>query len=144
MNEQIESFLNKERIGVISVILDDGTLHSATIHFSYAANPLKFYIQTSNSTLKAQPFMSGKPGKAAMVIGFSEEVWITLQMHGQIRQVSDSDELEEVYKIHYKKQPEAEQYKGPKTVFLEFTPEWWRFTDFNTEPETIIFNENQV
>jgi len=75
-----------------------------------------------------------------MVIGLSEEEWLTLQMHGDVKIISDNKELEKVYKIHYAKHPEAEQYKGPKTVFLEFTPTWWRFTDFNTNPETIIEN----
>lgn len=138
MNPVISNFLMKEKVGVLSVILADGTPHSATMHYSYKDEPFKIYIQTSNTTLKAQPFLNGEVGKGAMAIGFSEEDWLTLQIHGDIRIISGHEELEEVYKIHYKKNPDAEQYKGPKTVFLEFTPNWWRYTDFNTDPETII------
>jgi general stress protein 26 len=138
MNQKILDFLKKEPVGVISVLMADGAPHSATVHYSHQENPLKFFIQTSNGTVKVQNLLDGKIGKAAMVIGFSEQAWLTMQMRGTIRVVSDKNELEVIYKTHYAKHPDAEKYKGPKTVFLEFTPTWWRFTDFNSEPETII------
>ena len=138
MNQSALNLLSKDRVGVISVIQKDGTVHSATVHYSQKNDPVKIYIQTLNTTLKSQPFLNGQSGQGAMVVGFSEQDWVTLQMHGNIRAVLDQEELEEVYKTHYQKHPDAEQYKGPNTVFLEFTPTWWRYTDFNTDPETII------
>ena len=140
MNSKILKFLEKERVGVISVILPDNISHSASVHFSNKENPLKIFIQTTNTTEKVRPFLDGKVGKASVVIGFSEKDWLTLQMRGDMKIVSSPEELKKIYKIHYKKHPDAEQYKGPKTVFLEFTPTWWRYTDFNTEPETTIEN----
>lgn len=137
MNPKISDFLKKERVGVVSVILVDGAPHSATVHYSHEESPLRFFIQTTNTTAKVQNLLDGKTAKAAMVIGFSEQDWLTIQMRGNIRIVSDKSELEKIYNIHYQKHPDAEKYKGPKTVFLEFTPTWWRFTDFNTDPETI-------
>ena len=141
MDQKIKDFLKKEHVGVISVLLADGSPHSATVHYSHQESPLKFFIQTSNGTVKVQNLLDGKIGRAAMVIGFSEQDWLTIQMRGAIRAVTDSNELETIYKIHYAKHPDAEKYKGPKTVFLEFTPTWWRFTDFNTDPETIVENK---
>lgn len=138
MDTKINDFLITERVGTLSVIIADNTPHSATVHYSHQLNPLKLFIQTSNSTTKAKPFLNGEIGKASFVVGFSEEEWLTFQMRGTIRQIVDPEVLSNIYKIHYKKHPEAKQYKGPKTVFLEFTPTWWRYTDFNTEPETII------
>lgn len=138
MEKPIANLLNKEQVCVLSVLLQNGDIHSATVHYSHKDAPLKFYIQTSNDTLKAQPFLKGEAGKAAMVIGFSEQDWLTLQMHGNVRIITNEDELQDVYKIHYKKHPGAEKYKGPQTVTLEFTSTWWRYTDYNTEPETII------
>lgn len=136
MNSNIQNFIQKERIGVISILLSDGTIHSATVHFSHQNN--KFFIGTSNDTLKVQPFLNGETGKGAFVIGFSEKEMITLQMHGIVRLVSNKDELEELYQVHYHKHPKAEQHKNdPTTVFLEFVPTWARYTDFNTDPETI-------
>ncbi len=138
MNPIISNFLKDHRICVISVNLGDGNLHSATVHYSHTENPFKIFIQTTNDTLKASPFLNGKTGKGAMVIGFSEEEWMTLQLHGDIRIISDADEIEEAAKIHYQKLPNAEKRRGPDTVFLEFTPTWWRYTDFNTKPEETI------
>lgn len=138
MNPTILNFLSKHKIGVISVTLTDGSLHSATVHYSHTENPFRIFIQTTNDTLKVQPFLNGQSGKGAMVIGFSEEDWLTLQMHGIVRMVSDLKELEEVHNINFQKYPKSKRHIGPDTVFLEFTPTWWRYTDFNTRPETII------
>ena len=139
MNEQILNFISKERVCVLSVILPDGTSHSAAVHYSHQTEPLKIFIQTINTTEKVKGLLNGEIGKASVVIGFSEQDWLTLQMRGDIKIISDSGQLQEIYKIHYAKHPDAEQYKNnPGTVFLEFTPTWWRFTDFNTDPEIII------
>jgi len=138
MNPKILDFLKSQPVGVVSVLLADGSPHAATVHYSHKEGPLKFFIQTTNTTTKVQNLLDGKTAKASMVIGFSEQDWLTMQMRGDLRIVSDKNELDEIYKVHYQKHPDAEKYKGPKTVFLEFTPTWWRYTDFNTEPETII------
>ncbi len=138
MNTHLQQFIQKERVGCLSVITVEGVPHAAAVHYSYKEDPLEFYIQTTNTTTKAQPFLGGKKGKVAFVIGFSEQDWLTLQMRGDVRIVTDIGELEKIYTTHYLKHPDAEKYKGPQTVFLAFTPTWWRFTDFNTEPETIV------
>lgn len=140
MNPQVRNFITKERVGVVSVVLADGTPHAAAVHYSHQENPLAFFIQTVNDTVKVQNLSHGKIGNAAMVIGFSEQDWLTLQMRGDIQIISDKNQLEEIYKIHYQEHPDAEKYKNQKTVFLKFTPTWWRYTDFNTDPETIIEN----
>lgn len=139
MNDVVKNFLSKERIGVISVAFSDGTIHSATVHFSHTTEPLKFFIGTSNDTVKVQPFLHGEIGKGAFVIGFSEQEMKTLQMHGTIQIVSDPAELEKIYAVHYREHPKAEQYKNdPTSVFMEFTPTWWRYSDLLTDPETIL------
>jgi len=138
MNSQVTNFLAKERVCGLTVLIGAGIPHSATVHYSHQENPLKIFVQTSNKTEKAKPFLTGATGKASIVIGQSEEEWITLQMRGNIRAVINEEELKEIYKIHYKKHREAEKYKNSNTVFLEFTPTWWRYTDFNTDPDTVI------
>ncbi len=142
MNETVLNFLGKESICVISVSLQDGTIHSATVHYSHTAEPLKIYIQTSNETLKAKPFLKGEIGTGALVVGFSRQDWLTLQMHGEVRAILDPKELEPIYKVHYGKNPGAEKQKGPDTIMLEFSPTWWRYTDFNTRPKTVISSED--
>ena len=133
--------IKKERVCTLSVLLPNGTPHSAAVHFSHQAEPLKIFIQTTNTTEKVKGLLNGETCKASIVIGFSEQDWLTLQMRGDIKIIFDSGQLQEIYKIHYAKHPDAEQYKNnPGTVFLEFIPTWWRFTDFNTDPETIILS----
>lgn len=138
MDPKIKEFIDKEILGVFSINLSDGAPHGATVHFSYSENPFVFYIMTENTTLKAQTLLKNEIQKASLVIGFSEKVWITLQMRGNVKIVTDEKELEETGKVHFGKFPKSENYKSPQTVFLKFKPHWYRFTDFNTEPETII------
>ena len=139
MNQQIIDLISKERVCVISTILPGNISHSAAMHFSHQTDPLRIFIQTTNNTEKVKGILNGETGKASIVIGFSEQDWLTLQMRGDIKIISDPERLPEIHKVHYKKNPDAEQYKeSSNTVFLEFTPTWWRYTDFNTDPETII------
>jgi general stress protein 26 len=140
MNPIALKLLEKERICVLSVVLADGSPHGAVVHYSQQTEiePVKIFIQTS-PTVKTEAIKNaGGAAKASVVIGLNEADFVTLQMRGNVRIVSDTAELENIYKTHYAKHPEAEQYKSPKTIFLEFVPTWWRYTDFNTDPETII------
>lgn len=141
MNPIALKLLEKERICVLSVVMADGSPHGAVVHYSQQTEPIKLFIQTS-PTVKTEAIKhAGGTAKAAVVVGLSEPDFMTLQMRGNVRLVSDVSELENIYKIHYAKHPEAEQYKSPKTIFLEFTPTWWRYTDFNIDPETIVSSE---
>lgn len=130
--------LEKERVCVLSIVLPDGSPHCAAVHYSQQLIPPKIFIQTY-PTLKTEAIKKeGGRTKAAVVVGLSEQDFVTLQMRGDIRIVSDLEELKNIHEIHYAKLPDAEKYKGPNTLFLEFIPTWWRYTDFNTEPETVI------
>ena len=138
MNPLAVDLLTKERVGVIAVVLADSSPHAATVHYSAQTDPVRIFIQTY-PTIKVDAIKkSGGVVRAAMVVGMSETDFLTLQMRGQVRIVSELHQLEQIYAIHYRKHPEAEKYKSPTTVFLEFTPTWWRYSDFKTEPETII------
>ena len=138
MNPVALNLVNKERVCVLSVVLPDGSPHIAAMHYSQQIDPIKIFVKTYPTVKTGAIKEKGGTAKAAIVIGFSEQDFVTLQMRGNIRMVSDQKELENIYKIHYAKHPEAEKYKGPNTIFLEFTPAWWRYTDFNTDPETVI------
>lgn len=138
MDPKALDLLKKERVCVLAVTLADGAPHSATVHYSELLEPVKLFIQTY-PTVKAKAIQErGGRAKASIVVGTSEAEFVTLQMRGDIRIVTDAGELEEIFKIHYAKQPQAEKYKSPSTIILEFTPTWWRYTDFNTSPETVV------
>ena len=133
MDQRALDLLARERVCALSVCLPDGGCHGAAMHFSHQVEPLTIYIQTTSTSIKCRKL----PTIASVVVGFSEETMQTLQMDGDIRQITD---LDEVYKIHYAKHPGAEKYKSdPTTVFLAFTPIWWRYSDYKKE----IFLENK-
>ncbi len=139
MNQKILDFLKKERVCSFSIVLPNGMPHAAAVHYSHEENPLRLFIQTSNKSVKFSPFLNGEIAKAAVVIGFSEKDWLTFQMRGDVRMVGGRKEIDVIQHIHYAKHPDAEKWKDdPETVFIEFMPTWWRFTDYNTTPETII------
>ncbi|MBP7927604.1 pyridoxamine 5'-phosphate oxidase family protein [Patescibacteria group bacterium] len=142
MNSQINDFINTHRVCALTTLLTDGSPHAAALHYSYSKDPFEFYFSTENTSRKCQNLLNGQTTKAAIVIGLSEEEWITLQMDGGVTAVANPQELENIHKIHYEKFPGSAKYKDdPATIFLKFTPTWWRYTNFNTKPETIISSE---
>lgn len=103
---------------------------------------MELYFGTENTSVKCQALLNGNPLKGSVVVGFSEEEWITLQMDGEVSAIVNKDELRAVHNIHYQKHPDSEKYKdAPATIFLKFMPKWWRYTDFNTKPETVFSSE---
>lgn len=142
METKILDFLSNHRVSSLTTLLNDGTPHASALHYSHENNPLTLYFSTENTSRKTQALLDGKTVKASVVIGFSEEEWITLQMDGQVRAVTDSTELNAVQNVHYAKHPGSSKYKDdPTTIFLAFTPTWWRYTDYNTDPITILSSD---
>lgn len=141
MDQNVLDFSSKNRVSVATTLLKDGTPHSSALHYSCKEDPLTMYFSTENTSRKCEAMLDGESVKASVVVGFSEEEWLTLQMEGKMR-IVPKDELEAAQKVHYKKHPSSEKWKNdPATVLLEFTPDWWRFTDLNTWPYTIISSE---
>lgn len=139
MDTQITKFLTEQHIGVLTTLLIDGTPHSAALHFSHTESPLEFYFSTEKTSRKCEALLDGKTGKASLVVGFSEAEWITIQLSGEVVAIKDKAELSKVQEIHYAKHPGSAKYKDdPATIFLKFTPKWWRYTDYNTDPMTVI------
>ncbi|MEK7113009.1 MAG: pyridoxamine 5'-phosphate oxidase family protein [Patescibacteria group bacterium] len=142
MEKRILDFLIKHRVCSLTTTLPDGSPHAAALHYSHKNEPMELYFGTENTSVKCQALLDGNPVKGSVVVGFSEEEWITLQMDGEVRAIVNKDELKAVHKIHYQKHPNSEKYKdAPATIFLKFIPRWWRYTDFNSKPETILSSE---
>lgn len=142
MDSKILEFLKKNRVSVLSVVLSDGMPHTSALHYSHKEEPLEFYFSTENTSRKCQGLLKGETTKGSLVVGFNEEEMITVQLDGQAQAVLDPAELEPVKKVHYAKHPEAKRWENdPATVFLKFTPTWWRYTDYNTSPVTYLSSE---
>ena len=136
-------FIDQHRVGVLSVLLKDGSPHGATVHFSHQNSPTTFFFLTDRTYKKCEALLEGNPVRASFVLGFSEDQMQTLQIDGSVRMVSEPTELATLKEIHFKKIPTAKQYEDdPDSVFLAFTPTWWRFTDYTTDPETRLSSES--
>lgn len=108
------------------------------MHFSHNENPLQLYFSTESTGKKVQGLLKGEVGKGSVVLGFSEEEFVTLQMDGEVAAILDSLELKKAKDIHYSKIPTAKKYENePETLFVKFIPKWWRYTDYKTNPLTI-------
>ena len=131
-------FLATDPVCVLSVLIDDRTVHSAAMHFSYADDPLRLYFSADRTQRKFSGFSDAPSRHSSIVVGTSEQVWITCQMSGQLGIVPSAD-LKAVKERHYQRIPSAKQFESdPNTVFLEFRAEWYRLTDFNSEPPKIL------
>ena len=142
MDQGILDLLSKERVCALSVCMPDRSCHTAAMHYSHIPDPLTIYIQTENTSKKMQGLKNGQPIAASIVVGFNEQEMKTLQIDGTVRLIADTSSLPAIHQIHYSKHPHAEQYKNdPGTVFLAFTPTWYRYTDYKTQPPTFIENK---
>lgn len=138
MDKKITDFLGSHRVCSLTTLISDGSPHAAAMHFSHRDVPFELYIQTERNSRKFQALLTKETTKASVVIGFSEEEWTTLQLDGIVIEVKDKNELERVHEMHYLKHPDAKQYRDlPETVFLKFTPIWWRYTEYKPEMKII-------
>ncbi len=129
MDKIVLDFLAKNRVSCLTTLLKDGSPHASVLHYSHQENPLEIFFSCDNTSLKCEALLEGRSTKASVVIGFSEEEWITLQMDGKVVVISNIEELKKVQDRHYAKHPSSLEFKNvPTTVFLKFTPKWWRYT----------------
>lgn len=131
MDAKALDFLVKHRIGVLSVLLKDGSPHASTLHYVCNRDSVEVYIMTENTSKKCESILDGEKHKASFVTGFSDEEWTTLQMDGEVHIETDGEKLKKIHEIYFKGNPSAEKYKDdPETAFLVFIPNWWRYTEF--------------
>jgi general stress protein 26 len=130
-------FLNKHRIGALSTLNPDGSPHNAVMHYANGHNG-ELYFMTEKTGKKSLSLLNGSVGKASFATGFSDEEWATLQMDGEIRVVKDADELQKIYNIYFQKNPFSEKHKtDADTLFLIFTPLWYRYTEYKPKFKVI-------
>lgn len=135
MSNKLLDFLESHRIAVLGVLQKDNTVHSASLHYALVEKPLSFVFRTEKASLKCKDLLNGEETSASLVIGFSEEEFVTFQAKGTVQIVSDQSTLDQVQTAYYQKYPQREKNKeNPKIATLVFTPTWWRLRDYKTEP----------
>ena len=135
MDQGVVDFLTNERMSVMAVDLPSGAPHASAMHFVFQDGIL--YFCTHSGSRKLAGLKSGS-ALGSVVIGFSEQNWVTVQLDGQIQKIDSPTEKEAIKRLIVAKYPESSKYMDETAVFLKFTPSWWRYTDFNTHPPTIF------
>lgn len=130
MDQKIIDFLSKERMAALSICLPDGTPHASAMHFVYKEGVI--YFSTHNNSKKVTGLTSSK---ASVTVGFSEQDWVTVQIDGNIEITPDGKDL------ILEKYPESVKFMDANTIFLKFTPTWWRYSDYKSAPPVFLTSE---
>jgi hypothetical protein len=139
--DKVTAFLDKELISVFTVMLPDEVPHSAAVGFSYETDPFRVYISTNKDTVKMSGLLNGESRPASMVVGWSVDEFITVQMRGTARKI-EGEELAAAQKVHYAKNPSSmKRATDPTNVFICFDVTWWRYSALKSDPKEIISSE---
>lgn len=133
--DEVLSFLDGQRVGVVATQRPEGDPHAAVMHFSVDRDRREVFFSTDRKSVK----VSGLPthDRAAFATGWSEKDWKTVQLRGRIRVAAD-DELPTIHACHYAKHPQSAAFKDdPNTVFLVLSPDWLRYSDLGVVPERV-------
>ncbi len=119
-------YLRTQRICALAVEMLDGSPHVATVHFAHTEEPLTFLIETSREYRKAEKVMKDGVTRASLCVGFVEGAVQAAQFDGILKEASA-----EAVQLYLQKFPEkADKAASPTTIFLQFDPSWWRFTNW--------------
>lgn len=143
MNDDILSFIQSQRVGVLAVEMLDGAPHAATVHFATDAST--FIFETSRNYRKSELLLANGSARASFVVGFSEGADSkTLQLDGTVRLLGEGDEsLKEAYLAKFPEK--AAKAADPENIFFALTPTWWRFTDWSRpEGKTVILSDGTI
>ena len=132
MNPAALDFLRRERMSLLCLLLEDGSPHAAAMHFDLQDDPLILYFSTHFGNRKLAGLQAGRT-QASVVVGFSETDWITLQMDGHCEIITPAGSAP-AKNLLLAKYPEAAKHISESTVFLKFTPAWYRYTEFKSNP----------
>lgn len=143
MDKRVEKFIKNHRVSVLSVMTPEDKIHSATIHYANKFDPLEFIFLTEKASLKAQTLGSGEV-RASLVIGFSEEEWVTLQMHGTASLPKNDKEISEAWEVYSTKFSGSEKMKeNVDFTLVKFIPNWWRYSEVRPRPSFVITSEDK-
>ncbi len=133
---KMREFVLSNRLSVVGTVDHAGHSHSSVMHYSISPNIHTLYFSTDGRSEKANNLRVNE--HASVVIGWSEQYWITVQMRGRLSVIASSEELRAAKAAHYAVHPNSQKFEDdPHTVFLAFRPRWIRYSDLGVEPPII-------
>lgn len=140
--DKVSAFLKDQHVCSFTVLLPDGTPHSAILHFSHQDTPFKLYFSTEKGSVKASGLQNGESQRASAVAGWSEDDYITIQMRGTAKHL-EGEELAAAQEVHYAKHPGSAKWKDdPDTFFICFDVSWWRYSNLKADPAEVVSSES--
>lgn len=129
----IKKFIAKELHCVVSTVNNLSKPQSALVAFS-ETDDLEIVFATAEYTRKIINIKQNN--NISIVIGLSGSV--SIQCEGFAR-VIPLGEAGEYAQNHYKKQPGSKEYLNrPGECFVVVKPNWFRYTDISSHPETVF------
>ena len=138
-------YLETQRVCALAVEMLDGSPHVATVHFAHNAEPFTFMFETSREYRKSERVLAKGVTRASITVGFTEgDKARTAQLDGELRLIDDTNS--HLLDLYLEKFPEKRVKKvEPTTIFLYFTPTWWRYTDWGRpEGKTILTSDGKI
>ncbi|MEK9200538.1 MAG: hypothetical protein AAB909_01045 [Patescibacteria group bacterium] len=134
IDSQILNYLERNSLCVFTVIQEDGSLHSATCKYA-STQAAEIIIHTKNTTRKVQNLLDGKSANASVVVGVTDQEWISWQATGTARVALKREaDMQDLYERRYSVGFPIDS----DSVFIIFSPIWYRYTEFKSDPKVII------
>ena len=127
MDKKILKFLEKNKISVLTTLLENGDPHSAAMHFASNDNPLEFVFFTKKVSRKCKHFENDKKYRSSLVIGFDEKEMIEFQSEGMIRKANETES--ELGVATFASKFDGAELDDEHQVLI-YEPIWWRYTEF--------------
>ena len=132
--QRVLDFIREQRIGVVATINQKGLPEAAAVAMSQT-DDLEIVFQTPNTTRKYANL--SKNPHVAIVLGCSQENYITVQYEGVAREVTDRAERVQLAKAHVTKNPGSAPYADlPDNKFFVVTPSQIKYSDL---PNKVFF-----
>jgi general stress protein 26 len=134
------TFLRKHRIGVLATVSPAGEPESAVVGIAFT-DQLEIVFDTIDNTRKCQNLR--KHSSIAFVIGWDTEITVQYEGVADEPKGTELDRVKEAYLVVY---PECRDHESwPGITYLRVRPVWARYSDFNTDPWTIVeFTKEQL
>lgn len=130
----ILDFIKSQPIGVLATINAKGMPEASAMAISQT-DKLELIFQTPNTTRKYTNLQQNP--HVAVVFGWGQDNYITVQYEGVAREVTDDAERERLVAIHIANSADSKPYVGlPDNKFFVVTPTQVKYSDI---PNDIIF-----
>lgn len=126
-NDDLYSFFNPQRYGVLGTISPEGLPQAALV--GIAATPaLELIFDTLQTTRKYRNLVANP--RVSFVVGWENE--ITLQYEGEAEEPCGAalDRYKEVYFAKWPDGPQRQTW--PHITYIKVRPVWIRYSDYNT------------